>query len=103
MKVNLHEPSFGEEEIMAATDQMRTTQVTMGKQVREFEEQCAEHFGWCHRICAGCDSESQNRRAHACGICGGDAVSHGDASAPVDGGSPLCLRLHHRFQSLAGG
>lgn len=45
MRVNLHEPSFGEEEIQAATDQMRTTQVTMGKQVRKFEEQCAEYFG----------------------------------------------------------
>ena len=43
--VKLHEPTFGEEEIMAASDQMRTTQVTMGEKVREFEEQCAEHFG----------------------------------------------------------
>ncbi len=45
MKVNLHEPSFGEEEIMAASDQMRTTQVTMGKRVREFEDMCASRFG----------------------------------------------------------
>lgn len=45
MKVPLHSPTFGEEEIQAATDQMRTTQVTMGKQVRTFEEQCAEYFG----------------------------------------------------------
>lgn len=45
MKVRLHEPTFGEEEISAATEQMRTTQVTMGKEVRKFEEQCATHFG----------------------------------------------------------
>jgi CDP-6-deoxy-D-xylo-4-hexulose-3-dehydrase len=45
MRVNLHEPSFGEDEIEAAVTQMRTTQVTMGKQVRKFEEQCGNYFG----------------------------------------------------------
>lgn len=45
MEVRLHEPSFGEEEIEAACIQMRTTQVTMGPKVREFENQCAEYFG----------------------------------------------------------
>jgi CDP-6-deoxy-D-xylo-4-hexulose-3-dehydrase len=45
MKINLHEPTFGEEEIEAAVTQMRTTNVTMGKKVREFEEQCAAYFG----------------------------------------------------------
>lgn len=50
MRVNLHEPSFGEEEIQAATDQMRTTHVTMGKKVREFENQCAEYFGSSHAL-----------------------------------------------------
>lgn len=44
MKVSLHEPGFGEEEIEAAVAQMRTTHVTMGKEVRKFEEQCAEIF-----------------------------------------------------------
>lgn len=44
MRVNLHEPSFGEEEIEAAVTQMRTTHVTMGKQVRVFENQCADYF-----------------------------------------------------------
>lgn len=48
--VKLHEPSFGEAEIMAATDQMRTTQVTMGKEVRKFEEQCATYFGTDHAL-----------------------------------------------------
>ncbi len=50
MKVNLHEPSFGEEEIMAATEQMRSTKVTMGAKVREFENQCAEYFGSEHAL-----------------------------------------------------
>lgn len=48
--VRLHEPSFGEEEIQAATDQMRTTHVTMGKQVRDFENQCADYFGSSHSL-----------------------------------------------------
>lgn len=42
--VKLHEPTFGEEEIQAAVDQMRTTHVTMGPKVREFENQCAKNF-----------------------------------------------------------
>lgn len=45
MQINLHEPSFGEEEIEAAVAQMRTTHVTMGPKVREFENQCAGYFG----------------------------------------------------------
>lgn len=49
-KVNLHEPSFGEEEIEAACAQMRTTHVTMGKNVREFENQCAEYFDSNHAL-----------------------------------------------------
>ena len=48
--VNLHEPSFGEEEIEAAVTQMRSTHVTMGKQVRKFEEQCADYFGSDHAL-----------------------------------------------------
>ena len=44
-KIALHEPTFGEEEIEAAVAQMRTTHVTMGKKVREFEEKCAAYFG----------------------------------------------------------
>jgi len=45
MKVSLHEPSFGDDEIEAAVTQMRTTHVTMGKQVKAFEKQCASYFG----------------------------------------------------------
>jgi CDP-6-deoxy-D-xylo-4-hexulose-3-dehydrase len=43
--VRLHEPTFGAEEINAAISQMLTTQVTMGKEVRNFEEQYASKFG----------------------------------------------------------
>lgn len=45
MKIRLHEPTFGEEEIQAAVTQMRTTQVTMGPRVREFEGWAADQFG----------------------------------------------------------
>ncbi len=50
MLVKLHEPTFGEEEIEAAVTQMRTTNVTMGAKVREFENQCAQHFGSGHAL-----------------------------------------------------
>ena len=40
--VRLHEPTFGAEEINAFLDQMLTTKVTMGKEVRKFEEQYAQ-------------------------------------------------------------
>ncbi len=50
MKVQLHSPTFGEEEIEAACDQMRTTQVMMGAKVREFENQCADYFGAQHAL-----------------------------------------------------
>lgn len=48
--VRLHEPTFGADEINAAIAQMLTTQVTMGKQVRKFEEQYAGKFGMKHGI-----------------------------------------------------
>lgn len=43
--VRLHEPSFGADEINAMVIQSLSTMVTMGKEVRKFEEQCAKHFG----------------------------------------------------------
>ena len=43
--VRLHEPTFGAEEINAFLDQMLTTKVTMGKEVRKFEEKYAKEFG----------------------------------------------------------
>ncbi len=48
--VRLHEPSFGADEINAMITQSLTTMVTMGKEVRHFEEQCAKHFGTKYSI-----------------------------------------------------
>lgn len=48
--VRLHEPTFGADEINAAVDQMLTTQVTMSKQVRKFEEQYARKFGYQYGV-----------------------------------------------------
>lgn len=39
MKIRLHEPTFGEEEIAAVVEVLRSTQVTQGKKVREFENE----------------------------------------------------------------
>lgn len=43
--IRLHEPTFGAEEINAFLEPMLTTHVTMGKEVRKFEEQYAKEFG----------------------------------------------------------
>ncbi len=43
--VRLHEPTFGADEIYAATEQMLSTYVTMGKKVKEFERAYADLFG----------------------------------------------------------
>jgi len=43
MKVNLHEPSFGEDEIQAAVDVLRSGRVTSGDKVRKFESKFGEH------------------------------------------------------------
>lgn len=43
--VRLQEPTFGTEEIFAATETMLSTYTTMGKKVRGFEEQYAKQFG----------------------------------------------------------
>ena len=43
--VRLHEPTFSTEEINVFVDQMLSTHVTMGKEVRKFEEQYASVLG----------------------------------------------------------
>ncbi|MBM3579986.1 MAG: aminotransferase class I/II-fold pyridoxal phosphate-dependent enzyme [Alphaproteobacteria bacterium] len=43
--IRLHEPTFSGEEINAFVDQMLSTKVTMGPEVRKFEEQYAREFG----------------------------------------------------------
>ncbi len=47
--VRLHEPTFGSEEINAAIEPMLSTYVTMGKEVKKFENQYAKEFG--HEYC----------------------------------------------------
>lgn len=43
--VRLHESTYGAEEVMAATTQLLSTWVTMGKQVKAFEKKFASVFG----------------------------------------------------------
>ena len=43
-KVNLHEPTFGSDEVMAMTEVMLSTQVTMGRKVLEFEKNISDYF-----------------------------------------------------------
>lgn len=56
MKVRLNEPTFGEEEIEAAVKVMRSTYVTQGKKVREFEQAFADKFGFKYAV--ACNSGS---------------------------------------------
>lgn len=44
-RVRLHEPTFSTDEIYSAVETMLSTQVTMGKQVREFERQYGDYAG----------------------------------------------------------
>ncbi len=44
--IRLHEPTFGGEEIWAALAVLLSTRVTMGPQVRKFEEMYAEKYGY---------------------------------------------------------
>jgi CDP-6-deoxy-D-xylo-4-hexulose-3-dehydrase len=48
--VRLHEPTFGPDEINAALECMLTTHVTMGRKVKAFEREFADHFGWRHGV-----------------------------------------------------
>lgn len=52
----MHEPTFGAAEINAAVKTMLSTNVTMGKQVRQFEQQYASMFG--HQYGVTCNSGS---------------------------------------------
>ena len=43
-RVNLHEPTFGPEEVMAMLEVMLSTKVTMGPKVLGFEKEIADYF-----------------------------------------------------------
>ncbi len=49
-KVRLHEPTFGPEEIIAFTNQMLTTKVTMGEKVKEFEKAYCKKYSYQHGV-----------------------------------------------------
>ena len=49
-RVRLHEPTFGAEEIMAALECLLTTRVTLGPQVKAFEAEFKDAFGFAHAI-----------------------------------------------------
>ena len=53
MQVKLHEATFGEEEIQAAVEVLRSTMVTQGAKVKEFE-----HAFWSHGHAVACNSGS---------------------------------------------
>lgn len=48
MNIRLHEPTFGEEEIAAAVEVLRSTNVTSGEKVRAFERHFGEHAVLCN-------------------------------------------------------
>jgi CDP-6-deoxy-D-xylo-4-hexulose-3-dehydrase len=48
--VRLHEPTFGADEINAAVNVLLSTNVTMGKKVKNFEAEFARLFGFGHGI-----------------------------------------------------
>ena len=48
--VRLHEPTFGPEEITVFTEQLLTTNVTMGEKVREFENKYCELMGFNYGV-----------------------------------------------------
>jgi len=43
-RINLHEPTFGPDEVMALIEVMLSTNVTMGKKVLQFEEDLSKYF-----------------------------------------------------------
>ena len=58
MKIRLHEPTFGEDEIAAAVDVLRSTQVTHGAKVREFERAFARNQMVAHGVAVNSGSSA---------------------------------------------
>ncbi|HSK97919.1 MAG TPA: DegT/DnrJ/EryC1/StrS family aminotransferase [Euzebyales bacterium] len=56
--VRLHEPTFGPDEVNAALACLLSTQVTMGRQVRAFEQVFAGHAGWGHGVMSNSGSSA---------------------------------------------
>lgn len=56
--VRLHEPTFSAEEINAAIEPLLSTHVTMGKEVRTFEEQYAKFFDYKYGVMSNSGSSA---------------------------------------------
>jgi CDP-6-deoxy-D-xylo-4-hexulose-3-dehydrase len=54
--ISLHEPTFGEDEIAAVVEVLRSTRVTQGEKVKAFEDAYADMFG--HKHAVACNSGS---------------------------------------------
>jgi CDP-4-dehydro-6-deoxyglucose reductase, E1 len=63
MQVKLHEPTFGEEEIAAAVEVLRSTNVTSGNKVKEFEKA----FSYAHSVM--CNSGSSANLLAVAALC----------------------------------
>lgn len=76
MRVRLNEPTFGEEEIAAAVDVMRSTYVTQGAKVAEFEAAFCEKFGFAHAV--ACNSGSSANLLMIASLVALEYLEHGD-------------------------
>jgi CDP-6-deoxy-D-xylo-4-hexulose-3-dehydrase len=56
--IRLHEPTFSADEIIAATETLLSTRVTMGKQVKEFEAQFSRMFSSDHGVTSNSGSSA---------------------------------------------
>lgn len=56
--IRLHEPTFSADEIIAATETLLSTRVTMGKQVKKFEAQFSSMFGSDHGVTSNSGSSA---------------------------------------------
>ena len=74
MKVRLNEPTFGEEEIEAAVEVMRSTYVTQGKKVKEFEQAVASYCGAKYALAVCNGTAALHCACHTLGIGEGDEV-----------------------------
>lgn len=56
--VKLHEPTFGPEEIFAFTEQMISTNVTMGRKVKDFERKFSSKFSFKYGVTSNSGSSA---------------------------------------------
>ena len=76
LRVLLHTPTFGEDEIEAAVAVLRSTNVTQGARVREFEDAFAAMFGFKNAV--ACNSGSSANLLAVASLCALDRLKPGD-------------------------